>query len=201
MASKMRNLQLEVSERRLKESQSQLARLRSRRFRRRLRNTDLLQGRRRPPASVKREPESRPSPPQPKAKKKPKRVLEKREHEDLIPSICSSSSPCTIRIQGSTQGYGTNSYCDSCGQNLRPTNGELHVNGVTVDDTQESPTTTHQPFSSSVTKRVTIHGHHPDEDDTTEGPAMGKLVPLSDSIEDLFKLAGSCWLSWFVDED
>ncbi|ONK58149.1 uncharacterized protein A4U43_C09F8720 [Asparagus officinalis] len=69
------------------------------------------------------------------------------------------------------------------------------------------PTTTHQPFSSSVTKRVTIHGHHPDEDDTTEGPrvtihghhpdeddttegpAMGKLIPLSDSIEDLFKLA------------
>ncbi|KAK1551381.1 hypothetical protein Q3G72_034676 [Acer saccharum] len=45
------------------------------------------------------------------------------------------------------------------------------------------------PSLSIMPLRVIIHGHHPDTN-TTEGDTVGKLIHLSASIEDLFKLAG-----------
>lgn len=37
--------------------------------------------------------------------------------------------------------------------------------------------------------RVVIHGHHPNEN-TTDSSTMGKVIHLTDSIEDLLELAG-----------
>lgn len=59
--------------------------------------------------------------------------------------------------------------------------------------------TTSRPFSFNAAKRVVIHGYHPDEDDRTEGPTMGKLISLPNSIEELFQVAGKIVLpdvSW-----
>lgn len=77
----------------------------------------------------------------------------------------------------------------SADKHLRPI-GEFHV-----QDPQDSvsnngsPITTSRPFSCKAAKRVVIHRHHPDEADKTEGPAMGKLISLPDSIDELFKVA------------
>lgn len=51
----------------------------------------------------------------------------------------------------------------------------------------ETPETS--PFSNTVCVRVTIHGHHPNQD-PADGGNRGKLINLPDSIEELLKLAG-----------
>ncbi|XP_064947912.1 potassium channel KAT4-like isoform X2 [Musa acuminata AAA Group] len=54
---------------------------------------------------------------------------------------------------------------------------------------QEPLTAAYSSYSCDLDKRVTIHGHHPDETSKIGRHAAGKLIFLPDSMEELLKLA------------
>ncbi|KAJ8512635.1 hypothetical protein OPV22_003069 [Ensete ventricosum] len=54
---------------------------------------------------------------------------------------------------------------------------------------QEPPTAAYSSASCNLDKRVTIHGHHPDETSKIGRQVAGKLIFLPDSMEELLKVA------------
>ncbi|RWV83462.1 hypothetical protein GW17_00054923 [Ensete ventricosum] len=53
----------------------------------------------------------------------------------------------------------------------------------------EPPTAAYSSASCNLDKRVTIHGHHPDETSKIGRQVAGKLIFLPDSMEELLKVA------------
>ncbi|RVX19571.1 Potassium channel KAT3 [Vitis vinifera] len=74
-------------------------------------------------------------------------------------------------------------------ETLRSDNDEgAHIEGWDNLCHLSAGTPTSYPLSSTLPMRVVIHGHHPNEN-TTDSSTMGKVIHLTDSIEDLLELA------------